>query len=307
MKKSFRGIAAVLAVLMAGVLAWPAVVGSQVRTGSAYYYFFQVQNEHDEPFTTDGFVNCSIYQYNDNGSIYAYTHANSTLNLASAQAGPLYSNTNGIIHWYSASTNPVDVVCYTKGGDSGRKVRMSIREHRLRINTSGMEKVVRFPISTNTAPVSTGIYIPQGAIVTGAALNIVTPGATVAHVDIGFGGNHAFAFWNGIADRLQAGPNTTSASAGFNSFMDPTGAVGATWPGIGGIQSIARTHAGSLLKHYGVAAAPNGGAYNGGVMVHTTGGLELRYVTSNVASLGGHAFVFFRALHVGSVVSGTGF
>ena len=307
MKKSFRGIAAVLAVLMAGVLAWPAVVGSQVRTGSAYYYFFQVQNEHDEPFTTDGFVNCSIYQYNDNGSIYSYTHANSTLNLASAQAGPLYSSVNGLIHWYSASTNPVDAVCYTKGGDSGRKIRMSIRDHKLRIVTSGAQKVVRFPFITSTGVTATGIYIPQGAVVTNVAVNVATPGATVAHIDVGFNGNHAFAIRNALADKLQIGPNTLTASAGFNTFMNPTGAPGATWPNAG-IQSAATNHLGVLMGHF--VAGQAGGTqryYAGGPMVHTTGGLELTYDTSNVAVIGGHVYVFFTVLHTGSTVHGPGY
>jgi hypothetical protein len=303
--KSFRGIAAVLAVALAGLLAWPAVTASQIRTGNGYYYFFQLTNEYDEPFTADGYANCSIYQYNDNGSIYSYTHSAASLALGTAQAGPLYSNTNGIIHWYSASTNPVDVVCFTKGGDSGRKVRMRINEHKLRIVTSGSQKVVRFPFVTNTAPTSTGIYIPQGAVVTSVALNVATAGASVAHIDVGFGGNHAFGLRNALADRLQVGPTTTAAAVGFNTFMDPTGAVGATWPGIGGVQSIPRTHMGVLLKHFNGALVS--GTYNGGAMVHVTGGLELTYDTSNVAVIGGHVYVFFTVLHTGSTVHGPGY
>ena len=128
--KRFRGLAAVLAVVLAGLLAWPAVTASQIRTGNAYYYFFQVQNEYDEPFTTDGFAACSIYSYESDGAKRAYTHSAATLANGTAVGGPLYSNTNGIIHWYSATTEPVDVVCYTKGGDSGRKVNMTIRDTR---------------------------------------------------------------------------------------------------------------------------------------------------------------------------------
>jgi len=306
MSKRFRGIlAALLAVAVAGVLAWPAVMAAQIRTSGqpGYYYFFQVQNEYEEPFTTDGFVACSIYSREDNGRTRFWTHSAASLANGTAQAGPLYSSVNGLIHWYSGTTNPVDVVCYTKGGDSGRKVQMSIRDHRLRIVTSGADKVIRFPFSTNTAPTGSGIYIPEGATVSGVALQIATPGATVAHVDVGFGGNHAFAVRNALANRLQAGPNTLTASAGFNTYMPPTGAVGATWPDIGGIQTAAKTHYGVLLNHFGAL----GGYYNGGAMVHTTGGLEVTYTTSNVAGLGGHIYVFFRVLHVGSTVHGPGY
>ena len=307
--KRFRGIlAAVLAIALAGVLAWPAVMSAQLRQSGqpGYYYFFQVQNEYEEPFTTDGFVACSIYSREDNGATRFWTHSAASLANSTAQAGPLYSNTNGIIHWYSGTTNPVSVVCYTKGGDAGRKVRMSIRDHKIRIVTSGADKVIRFPFSTNTAPTGSGIYIPEGATVLGVALQIATPGATVAHVDVGFGGNHAFGLRNALADRLQAGPNTMTAAAGFNTYMPPSGAAGATWVN-GGIQSVpAVAHYGILLRHLnaGLAAAS---FYNGGAMVHTTGGLEVTYTTSNVAGLGGHIYVFFRVLHVGSTVHGPGY
>jgi len=311
MNKRFRGIlAAIVAITMAGVLAWPIVMAAQTRESGqpGYYYFFQIVNENDQPFTDAGFVNCSIYRYGANGSINTIVHSAASLANGTGLAGPLYSNSNGIIHWYSGTTTPVDVVCFTKGGDSGRKVRMAITDHRLRISTTGAQKVVRFPFSTNTGVTATGLYIPQGAVVQSVAVNVATPGATVGHIDVGFGGNHAFAVRNALADRLQLGPNTTTAAAGFNTFLDPTGTVGATWPGIGGVQSVPRTHMGVLLKHINIATGgANSGTYNGGVMVHTTGGLELTYDTSNVGSMGGHVYVFFQLIHVGSTVHGPGY
>ena len=306
MKKSFRGIAAALALALAGLMIWPAVMSAQVRTGNGYYFFFQLTNEYDEPFTTDGFANCSIYSYNDNGSIYSYTHSASSLSLASAQAGPLYSNTNGIIHWYSSSTNPVDVACYTKGGDSARKVRMSIREHKLRIVTSGAEKVVRFPfVGSATAPTATGIYIPEGSVVTNVGIRIDTVGATAAHINVSFGGNHAVSTWNALANRVSLSTSELLASPvpGFKMLRQPSGQPGTTHP-------MGANHLGLALRHVMGAIDGVGGAtavYNGGYMVHVTGGLELYYNTASIAPAGGHVYVFFKSLHTGSVVTGAGY
>lgn len=297
--KRFRGIAAVLAVVLAGLLAWPAVTASQVRTGNAYYYFFQVQNEYEEPFTADAFVNCSIYSTGSNGgNPTGLTHSAATLAQGTGVAGPLYSNTNGIIHWYSASSEPVDTVCYTKGGDSGRKTAMSIREHRLKIDTSGVEKVIRFPFVSNTAPTGTGLYIPQGAIVTNVAFNIVTVGATPGHINVGFGGNHGESFWNALANRvaLSSSDDAFTPVAGFRSLTLARAAV----------HPQAANHLGLLLRHLnGVIDGGAGGSrYNGGYMVHTTGGLEVTYNTASLAPVGGHGFVFFRMIHVGARPAG---
>lgn len=307
--KSFRGIAAVLALALAGLLAWPAVMSAQMRSSGnpGYYRFFQVQNEYGEPYTRDGFVACDVFSTDENGNNPTFvTHAAATMVNADARSGPLYSNTNGIIHWYSRHTEPADVVCYTRSGDSGRRAQMNIREHKLQIGTSGAMKVIRLPVSTNTSPVSTGYYIPEGALVKGVAVRVDTPGATVAHIDVGFGGNHAYAFRNALANRLQMGPSSTAGSRGFNTYLNPTGVAGATWPD-SGIQSIPTNHLGVLLSHNAVSAGQTNRVYNGGVLVHTTGGIEVTYTTSNTASVGGHLYVFFEMLHTGRIPQGQGF
>ena len=297
--KRFRGIAAVLAVVLAGLLAWPAVTASQVRTGNGYYYFFQVQNEHDEPFTTDAFVACSIYQNTENGSVYSYTHANSTMNNASAQAGPLYSNVNGIIHWYSTSTTPVDVVCYTRGGDSGRKINMTTSEHKLRIPTSGGLKVVRFPFSgTTTARYQTdsglGIVIPEGAVVTGVAVQLVTSPSQWAHLDVGLGGAHAVAGSGAALARQLDLQRTPGFILAHNASCFPPAA-----------NCVAGDHLGAALTH--VTALSGNGTLRSyrEYMVHVSGGMALTYSTPAGAQ-GGHVYVFFRTLHVGSI-SGAGY
>lgn len=297
MSKRFRGIlAAVLAVTMAGVLAWPAVMSAQLRQSGqpGYYYFFQVQNEYEEPFTTDAFVACSIYTREANNAIRSYTHSTAALANADAQAGPLYSNTNGIIHWYSASTNPVDVVCYTKAGDSGRKYGMTTREHRLRIVTSGSDKVIRFPFSLNAAPTGTGIYIPEGAVVSGVAIQVATPSNVTSHINVGFGGNHSVATRNALATEmgLKVGQFAVAHSASC------TGAAA---------NCAVDNQLGLALRH--TSAAGGNASINTPrtYMVHVTGGLEVTYTTSNTAGIGGHGYVFYRLLHIGTSVNGAGY
>lgn len=297
--KSFRGIAAALALVLAGLLAWPAVVASQVRTGGAYYYFFQVQNEYDEPFTDDAFVSCSIYTNAENGSVRSYTHAASSLSLASAQGGPLYSSVNGLIHWYSSTADPVDVVCYTKGGDSARKNNMTIREHKLRVDTSGANKVVRFPFSGGAAAKyqtdsGLGVVIPEGAVVSGVAVQLATRPAQWAHLDVGFGGAHAVAGSGAALARqidLQQAPGFILA---HNSSCYPPAA-----------NCVAGDHLGAALTH--VTALAGNGTLRGyrPYMVHVSGGLSLTYSTPAGAQ-GGHVYVFYRTLHVGSI-AGAGF
>jgi hypothetical protein len=294
--KSFRGFAAALALVLAGLLAWPAVVASQVRTGNGYYYFFQVQNENDEPFTTDGFVACSVYTTPANGgTTISYTHSAASLAQGTGVAGPLYSNTNGIIHWYASASDPVDVVCYTKAGDSGRAKQMSIRNHRLRINTTGPEKVVRVPFSTNTAVQDTGIVIPEGALVVGLAVQVATPataGIQFAHLDVGFAGNHSAAVRNALLSQYDI-----FRTSGFYGLH-----AGST-TGAAPIQN----HYGVLLRHavtQGSGTPTTTNIFNGGYMVHVSGGMRLTYDTSNSAGIGGHFYVFYRLLHVGA---GSGF
>ena len=294
--KRFRGIAAVLAVLMAAVLAWPAVVASQVRTGSGYYYFFQVQNEHDEPFTANAFVACSIYsEAGDNRNRVSYTHSAASLSLASAQAGPLYSNVNGIIHWYSSTTGPVDVVCYTKGGDSGRQRGMTISNHKLRIVTSGMNKVVRFPFAGGaTARYQTdsglGVVIPEGSIITGVGIQVATAPAQWGHLDVGLGGAHAVAGSGAALARQLALETTRSFFLAHNASCFPPAA-----------NCVAGDHLGAALTH--VTALSGNGTLRSyrPYMVHVSGGMALTYSTP-AGSQGGHVYVFFQTLHVGSII-----
>lgn len=287
--KRFRGIAAVLAVVLAGLLAWPAVTASQVRTGNAYYYFFQVQNEYAEPFTADGFVSCSVYNPVNEGRNAAVVHSAASLAQGTGLAGPLYSNVNGIIHWYSSTSSPVDVVCYTKAGDSGRKKQMTTNVHSLKIDTASMNKVVRFPFvggATAKYMTDSGLFIPEGSVVTGVAIQLATSPAQWAHIDVGFNGNHTVSTAASLARQiaLERAPGFVLA---HNSSCFPPAA-----------NCVAGNHLGAALTH--VTALSGNGTLRSYVpyMVHVSGGLGLNYSTPAGAQ-GGHVYVFFQNLHVG--------
>jgi hypothetical protein len=289
MSKSFRGFAAVLAVVLAGLLAWPAVVASQgVKSGAgAYYYFFQVVNENDEPFTTPGAVRCSIYNRGmDAGANPYVAHTTNQLSNNGAYTLPLASNDNGIIHWYSTLNTPVNVKCFSQYGDYAYKNGLLITSHKVRMDTSGAYKISRFPYVTNAGPTLTGIVIPPGGLVTDVAVEVVTGlyAPTDVHIDVGFAGNHTVAVRNALVNRMRIN------NPGFNLAHSATGTFA------NGALSV--SHMGVALVHVSavsglslVTARP--------YLVHMNSGLEVTYDTSNVAGIGGHVYIFWRMLHVG--------
>lgn len=304
--KRFRGIlAAVLSVAMAGVLAWPAVMSAQLSQAGAYYYFFQVVNEMDEPFTTVGAVRCSIYNRGSGQNAYiAYTNTqllhNNTTVTDTAGGGqingsytlPLASNSNGIIHWYSALSTPVNVKCFTQYGDYAFKNGLSINTHKVRIDTSGSSKISRLPYVTSpgAAVTVTEIVIPAGALITDIAVEVTsspigTP--TDGHINVGFDGNHTVATRNALVRNFKISNNT-----GFHVMHSQVlqAAVGVA----------PQTHLGLALVHTSVIAGTSLVTPRG-YMVHVNSGLTVTYDTSLApTSMGGHVYIFWRALHVGA-------
>lgn len=291
--KRFRGIAAVLAVALAGLLAWPALVASQgVKSGAgAYYYFFQAVNENEEPFTTAGAVRCSVYNRgaNESGTLYL-AHTTNQLSVNGAFSLPLASNDNGIIHWYSTSNVPVNLKCFTQYGDYAYKNGFTISTHKVKIDTAGAYKISRFPYTTNAAPTSTGIIIPAGALVTDVAVEVVTGVGAVptdAHIDVGFAGNHTVAVRNALVRNMKINDR------GF--FLAHSQAFGGSTP-----TNAQGTHRGTALTHTYTTGANSVMNIDRNYMVHVSSGLEVTYNTSAApAGIGGHVYIFWRMLHVG--------
>lgn len=292
MKKSFRGIAAGLALALASLLIWPAGMAAQVKSGAgAYYYFFQAVNENDEPFTTEGAVRCTLYNRGVDSSSNPYVaHTTNQLANNGAYTLPLASNGNGIIHWYSTLNTPVNVKCFTQYGDYAYRNGLAINTHKMRIDTSGAYKIVRFPYVTSAGVTDTGITLPAGALVTDVAVEVVTGlyAPTDVHIDVGFNGNHTVATRNALVSRLRIN------NPGFQFVHAGSVAGGAA------ANSIAANHLGAAISHTTALGANGTLTVPKAYLVHVNSGLNLTYDTSNVAGIGGHVYIFFRMLHVGA-------
>ncbi len=301
MSKRFRGIlAAVLGVALAGMLAWPAGTVAQLSQAGAYYYFFQAVNENDDPFTTEGAVRCSVYARGVGDNAYiAYTtsallHNNTTVTFGGQSINgsyqlPLASNSNGIIHWYSALSTPVNLKCFTQYGDYAFKNGFKISDHKVKIDTTGAYKISRFPyVSGSTAIQSTGITIPAGGLIESIAVERVTAlrGSPEFHLNVGFAGNHKVATQNALVNTLDL------STPGFLVLHNALN------------YGAAQNHLGAALSHTQVLG---GGALVSLIrpvpyMVHVNSGLDVTYNVgpATTGGLGGHVYIFWRALHVGA-------
>ena len=109
MKRQSRLSALVLALLLA--LALPARVMAQS------YFFFTVVDDSDE--TVDG-ASCSIYDSSD-----AVIILHTTTGLNSSYRGAITSANGGLVHWYTSSSEPVNVKCFGADGSYGEKRNLS--------------------------------------------------------------------------------------------------------------------------------------------------------------------------------------
>jgi len=279
------GLAALLAVVLALAPATPVLAQGN-------YYWFQAVTEGDEPFAEEGAVRCSVYGRDaTTGTSIVHT----TAQLTAAYTLPLASNANGIVHWYSSGTDPVNLKCFTQYGDYAYKNAFTRAAHKVRIDTTGAYKIFRFPYVTNAAPTATGLVIPQGGIVTGLAVERISIGDG-AHLNVGFNGNHAVALWDGLVSQLAIDQR------GF--IMVHTATANAAAPAeVSDVVTSTANHVGLVMRHMlGGAGGATGAANFVKVpyMVHVGSGLELRYNTSNRAGLGGHVYVYWTQTHLGA-------
>lgn len=277
---------ALAAMLALALMATPSGVFAQ-GAGPAKYFWFQAVTEEGEPFQEEGAVRCSVYA-RDASTGSSIVHANAT--LTTPYTLPLASSVNGIIHWYSSSTDPVNLKCYTQYGDYAFKNNFSINRHKVQIDTSGAYKVFRFPYVTSASPTATGLVIPMGGIVTGASVERITI-ADGAHINVGFAGNHAVASRNAIVSQLavdQRGFVTAHLTA--NAGADASA-----------FSATASSHIGMALRHQ---VASTGSGFKSQIVrpyqVHVSSGLEITYDTANIAGIGGHVYIYWTQQHVGA-------
>lgn len=297
--------------LALALFAMPAVATAQT------YWWWQVVDEDDEPFTEAGAVRCRVYS--PNGSRFALLHTTNALDAAYLHA--LSSNTNGIMHFWSSTYGRDDVLnakCWTLYGDLAMKSRLTSTTHKIRIYTGGSAKVAVFEwIGTgqNIAGRAAGVTIPSGALITGVALELERPYLHAAHMNIGFSGNHLGSVINALGsqvDLLVDGFGSTAPSRNFlylhqqAQTATPAAAAGA-----------ANSHMGTLLRHAtGIGPLGTGpvAIISRPYMVHVGTGMDVQYqVNGNVNSAGytcqgadppcgamhGLAYIFYTRLHVG--------
>lgn len=283
--KSFRekAIAAMLALVL---MAAPTGAFAQ-GAGPSKYFWFQVVSEEGEPFQEEGAVRCSIYG-RDATTGSSLVHANAQLTTPYTLA--LANNSNGIVHWYSASEEPVNVKCFTQYGDYSYKNNFSRNRHTVRIDTTGAYKVFRFPYATSAGVTATGLIVPMGGLITGVAVERITI-ADGAHLDVGLAGNHAVATRNALVSRIAVDQR------GFvmAHFVANAGADASAF------SSANSTHIGLALRHQ---VGDTGSGFKAQIvrpyMVHVSAGLEITYDTSNFAGIGGHVYVYWTQQHVGA-------
>lgn len=277
---------ALAAMLALALMVTPSGVFAQ-GAGPAKYFWFQAVTEEGEPFQEEGAVRCSVYG-RDATTGTSIVHANAT--LTTPYTLPLASSVNGIIHWYSSSTDPVNLKCYTQYGDYAFKNNFSINRHKVQIDTSGAYKVYRFPYVTSAQPTATGLIIPPGGIVTGASIERITI-QDGAHINVGFAGNHLAGVRNAIVSQLDISQRGfVTAHMVANAGADASAS-----------SSAASSHIGMSLRHM---VGSTGSGFKAQVVrpfqVHNSAGLEITYDTSNVAGIGGHVYIYWTQQHVGA-------
>lgn len=309
-----------VAALALGLAVMPNVALSQ----GAYYFWWQAVNEYGEPYTGQT-VRCSVYDY---PAAHAFGSTEGkvvhlTAELVSGTSMPLASDTNGRLHFYSASSANVRVWCSSAYGASGQSV-ISTTRHRIFLLSQGTNRMVRFPFVTNSARTRTGVWLPQGSVVRDVIVHNTGKSVTgvgaidnpPAHLNVGFLGDHAATFpeFNNHTNTafIHAMSLATDkdwirphVQLGFAGGPSPTliltshrGVALARWhtstvSTVGGVDLVtARGGVGFYFEKSYVVDAPNG--------------IEIVYQTSARNGISGHVYLLYDQLHVSAVPSGLG-
>ncbi|HAM59149.1 MAG TPA: hypothetical protein DCQ64_28555 [Candidatus Rokubacteria bacterium] len=265
MKRQSRLSALVLALLLA--LALPARVMAQS------YFFFTVVDDSDE--TVDG-ASCSIYDSSD-----AVIILHTTTGLNSSYRGAITSANGGLVHWYTSSSEPVNVKCFGADGSYGEKRNLSRNTHKLRMN-SGLTRVTRFPYA-DSGKANTGIYLPSGATISSVIVHRVTAmRSTGVHLNVGLAGNHAASRDDALVALLDL------QYPGIIALHQTTG-------GALGAASARASHVGFAVRHMLTGAATSPLPFRP-YTIHV-GAMELTYQVGNpggaATGVGGHVYIYW--------------
>ena len=176
-------LAAAASVLL-GIGFAPSPVSAQ-----GTYFWWDVVDERGESYTGQN-VQCSVFRPQTHAAIVWHT----TAQLTQGYANPIFSDASGKLHFYSSSTDPVNVNCYYANGGSAQVSRLDRFTHRIVIPRQAGLIVSRFAINDTATATnqSAGISFPAGALIRDVIIQNLNPrGIGTYHVSVGFAGNHS--------------------------------------------------------------------------------------------------------------------
>jgi hypothetical protein len=303
-KRMYKWLAASLAALI--LAAAPA--GAQ----SPYYFWFQVIDEQGRPYKSQtagvGDVQCSIYRPNVHGA--AILHTNASLTNA-GRSGPLFSDTNGRLHFYSTTDGVVDVSCVAEYGGSSFVAKLDRFTHVVRLPREAAMNYTKFPVvigggGASVYQTAAGASLPQGALIRDVVVqNLQALGEGTGHLSVGFLGNHSVAVSNALVNALwltreQSGTNSITGVEFLRpGYVSDPGTIGvAATPGLA-------THRGLALL--AVHAAVISGTtlnirFEVPYLIHVASGLDVSYSVNpgdDPMGVSAHVTIYWQKYHVG--------
>lgn len=277
---------------VAGALAMLLIAALPVAAQAQQYFWWQVIDERGEPYTGQN-VQCSVFRPNVHAAILLHT----TSGLTAGGNSPLFSDSGGKLHFYSTSTDPVDVTCFYANGGSAQINKLDRFTHKVVIPRQAGVRVARFAINNVTTATnqSSGITIPSGAVVRDVIIQNLNPqGLGTYHVSVGFAGNHA------VAANVNALVSAQALSSP-NEWLRPH----VIMTGTGLNERVDVSHRGLALQRFiaghGSAAGSVGLYAEVPYLVHVASGLDVTYAVNPGTGAGArvHVFIIWENYHTG--------
>lgn len=285
--------------ILAGLLALALVFAPGPAWAQlSYYFWWDAVDERAQPYTGQN-VQCSVWRPNIHGA--AVLHSGASLAGYSASRDPLWSDATGKLHFWSSSSEPVDINCWYTYGGSGFSGRMRTTDHRIVLPRQGTQ-IVRFAVNNAAATYQTdsGVTLPQGAVVRDVVIQNLNPqGLGQYHLTVGFLGNHAIA----TADALVAAQALSSP----DEWLRPHRVLRGGGDSLRG--TLLGNHRGTALSDYHQTLCLGGvcGATAAGIsrywevpyLIHVSTGLTVSYSAQpgSGAGLRAHVYILYDRLH----------
>ena len=282
-----------LAVLAAAAsVLWGIGFAPSPVSAQGTYFWWDVVDERGEPFTGQN-VQCSVFRPQTHAAIMWHTTAQLTLGYSN----PIFSDASGKLHFYSSSTDPVNVNCFYANGGAAQVSRLDRFTHRIVIPRQAGLIVSRFAINDAATATnqSAGISFPAGALIRDVIIQNLNPrGLGTYHVSVGFAGNHSVA---ANVDALVSAQALNSPDEWLRQHVLLTG--------IGVNIRVDTSHRGLALRRliagHGDATGSIGFYTEVPYLVHVASGLDVTYAinpgTAGAARL--HVLIIWSRYHSG--------